>query len=206
MPTLTARNLREIAISFFNHCERRTPPLVSPPIASKTVYFTGSTHGDSRVNILNANGLGSLFAQQNNDAAGAGILAGLMIYLVIVFALAIISIVGMWKVFEKAGQPGWAAIVPFYNLYILTVEVAKKEILWFILLVIGFVVCGPLALIALFVVNIEVAKKFGKDALFGIGLTLLGFIFYPILGFGSAQYASGKKRRSRDDVDEDDNW
>ena len=204
MPTLTARNLREIAISFFNHCERRTPPLVSPPIASKTVYFTGSTHGDSRVNILNASGLVSLFAQQDNDFAG--ILAAVMTYLVIAFALGIICMVGMWKVFEKAGQPGWAAIVPFYNVYILTVEIAKKEVLWFILFMVGLFICGPLMIIAAFVINLEVANKFGKGAGFGIGLTLLYPIFYPILGFGSARYVGGKKRRSRDDVDEDDNW
>ena len=149
-----------------------------------------------------------LFAQNNNagGGGGAGILAGLMAYLVFVFVISIISIIGMWKVFEKAGQPGWAAIVPIYNIYILTIEIAKKEMLWFILFVVGCVICGPLAIIAMFVINIEVANKFGKGAGYGVGLTLLGFIFYPMLGFGSARYRGGKKGVVTDFEDEDDDY
>lgn len=101
-------------------------------------------------------------------------------------AMIVVIIAGMWKVFEKAGQPGWAAIVPFYNLYVLTCNIAKKEILWFILFFIPLV-----NLVAAIIVSIEVAKKFGKTELFGVGLALLGFIFYPMLGFGDARYEGG---------------
>src|SRR5262245_43216705 len=103
-------------------------------------------------------------------------------------ALVVVVLVAMWKVFEKAGQPGWAAIIPFYNAYVLVTKIAQKEILWFILLFI------PLVNIVIAVlVSIDVAKKFGKSELFGVGLGLLGFIFYPILAFGDAQYeGSGK--------------
>jgi len=104
----------------------------------------------------------------------------------------------MWKVFEKAGQPGWAAIVPIYNGYVLTCEIAKKEILWFILMFIPFV-----GIIASIMVSLEVARKFGKSDGFGIGLAFLPFIFYPMLAFGDAQYQGRGKRRSRD---EDENW
>ncbi len=129
----------------------------------------------------------------------------------VVFPLAIVVaiIASMWKVFEKAGQPGWAAIVPFYNIYILTCEIAKKEILWFILFFIPLV-----NIVASVLVSIEVAKKFGKSDLFGVGLAFLGFIFYPILGFGDAKYQgvttkSGGKRGGYEDDETDaerKNW
>ena len=113
--------------------------------------------------------------------------------------LFIVVMVGMWKVFEKAGQPGWAAIVPIYNQYILTCEIAKKEILWFILMFI------PVAnLVAAVMVSIEVARKFGKTEAYGIGLAFLGFIFYPMLGFSDARYRGGNSRASDFDDDEDE--
>lgn len=88
----------------------------------------------------------------------------------------------MWKAFEKAGKPGWGAIIPIYNL-ILMLEIAGKPLWWIILYLIPIVniVIGIL-------VSIEIAQKFGKDSGFGIGLALLGFIFWPILGFGDATY------------------
>jgi len=115
-------------------------------------------------------------------------------------ALIVVIIAGMWKVFEKAGQPGWAAIIPFYNMYVLTCQIAKKEILWFVLMFIPLV-----NIVAAIIVSIEVAKKFGKSELFGVGLALLGFIFYPMLGFGDAEYEGGRNRKSKF-ADEDDKW
>ncbi len=97
-------------------------------------------------------------------------------------AFVIVAIAGIWKVFEKAGQPGWAAIVPFYNVYVM-LQIAGKPTWWLILFFI------PIAnLIVAILVNISIAEKFGKSSGFGIGLALLGFIFYPMLGFGDAQY------------------
>jgi len=91
-------------------------------------------------------------------------------------------IAGIWKVFTKAGKPGWAAIVPIYNLIVL-LEIAGKPLWWIILFFI------PIAnLVAAIMVSIAVAEKFGKGSGFGVGLALLGFIFYPILGFGDAKY------------------
>jgi hypothetical protein len=120
-----------------------------------------------------------------------------MEYLCLLFyiALIVVIIASLWKVFEKAGQPGWAAIVPFYNIYVLTCEIAKKEILWFILMFIPLV-----NIVASVLVSIEVARKFGKSEAFGIGLAFLGFIFYPMLAFGDAQYQGGsRKQLSLDD-------
>ena len=88
----------------------------------------------------------------------------------------------LWKVFTKAGQPGWAALVPVYNLIVL-LQIVGRPIWWFILFLIPLV-----GLVVAIIVAIDVAKSFGKGVGFGIGIAFLGFIFYPILGFGDAQY------------------
>ena len=97
-------------------------------------------------------------------------------------AVIVFLIAALWKVFVKAGQPGWASIIPIYNAYVL-LKIAGKPGWWLILYIIPLV-----NLIIAVIVSIAVAEKFGKGAGFGIGLLLLGFIFYPILGFGSVQY------------------
>jgi len=97
-------------------------------------------------------------------------------------AFIILMVAAMWKMFGKAGQPGWAAIIPIFNTYVLC-KVAGRPGWWLILLLIPFV-----NLIIWIILCIDIAKHFGKGAGFGIGLLLLPFIFFPILGFGSAQY------------------
>ncbi|MFC4159693.1 DUF5684 domain-containing protein [Chitinimonas lacunae] len=106
---------------------------------------------------------------------------GLIIGLVYV-AVIVAFIAGMWKVYVKAGQPGWAVLIPFYNLYVL-LQIAKRPGWWLILFLIPFV-----GLIVAIITSIDIARKFGKSGLFAVGLILLGFIFYPILGFGDATY------------------
>lgn len=96
--------------------------------------------------------------------------------------IALLLIVAMWKVFTKAGQPGWASIIPIYNLYIWC-KIVGRPGWWIILMLIPFV-----NIIIGIILCIDMAKSFGKGAGFGIGLALLGIIFLPILGFGSAQY------------------
>ncbi|MDY7082428.1 MAG: DUF5684 domain-containing protein [Halobacteria archaeon] len=103
-----------------------------------------------------------------------------VIWLVVMIAI----IGGYWKVFSKAGQPGWAAIIPIYNLWIM-VKVADtdSDVLWFVL---SFLFWIPLVK-----VTIDIAKNFGKGTGYGIGLFILPFIFFPMLGFGDAQYQAG---------------
>jgi hypothetical protein len=96
--------------------------------------------------------------------------------------IALLLIVAMWKVFTKAGQPGWASIIPIYNLYIWC-KIVGRPGWWILLMLIPFV-----NIIVGIILCIDMAKSFGKGAGFGIGLALLGVIFIPILGFGSAQY------------------
>lgn len=113
--------------------------------------------------------------------AAAGGIMGLVcmcIYLIPILAI----IIGMWKIFEKAGKPGWAAIIPFYNTYILT-EIAGMDIMWFILTLVPCV-----NIVAAIMIWVNVAKNFGKDTGYAIGIILLPFIFIPMLGFGNARY------------------
>ena len=104
---------------------------------------------------------------------------GVIIFLV---AFSIFMIAAMWKVFEKAGQPGWAAIIPIYNIYIMT-KIGGKPGYWTLLCLIPFV-----NLVFMIWLYNMISKSFGKDEGFTAGLILLSFIFWPILGFGSAKY------------------
>jgi hypothetical protein len=94
----------------------------------------------------------------------------------------VVSAFCFWKVFTKAGHPGWASIIPIYNVYVL-VQVAGKEWWWFLLCFVPIV-----QLIAYIMICLGVATNFGKGVGFAVGLFFLGIIFYPILGFGSAVY------------------
>ena len=109
------------------------------------------------------------------------------VFWIIYIAVIVLAIVALWRVFAKAGRPGWAAIVPIYNIYTL-VKVAGKEGWWTILFFI------PIAnIVASIVVALGVAKNFGKSSAFGIvALWLFSLIGYLILGFGKAQYVGPK--------------
>jgi hypothetical protein len=125
-------------------------------------------------------------AQESSDyEASAGGALGGVIGGVVGLIVAVIVIAGMWKIFAKAGQPGWVAIIPIVNFYFLC-KVAGRPGWWLILMLIPFV-----NFIIWIIVCIDVAKNFGKGAGFGLGLAFLGVIFFPILGFGTAQYQGG---------------
>ena len=103
-------------------------------------------------------------------------------FIVIILAVMVVMIVAMWKIFEKAGQEGWKAIIPFYNIYIL-LKIVGKPGWWLILFLIPLV-----NYIFLIWTYNMLSKSFGKDEGFTVGLVLLGIVFFPILGFGSAVY------------------
>lgn len=110
--------------------------------------------------------------------------SGSPLLVIIWLAVTVLLIVAMWKIFTKAGKPGWAAIVPIYNLVVL-IQVAGKP-LWFIAL---FFI--PIAnIVAMILIYVGLAKQFGKGGGFAAGLIFLPFIFFPILGFGSASYTA----------------
>ena len=101
-------------------------------------------------------------------------------------AIFIVIIASLWQVFTKAGEPGWAAIVPIYNVIVL-LRIAGRPLWWFILMLIPIV-----SIVIAIIVAIDIAKAFGKGTGFAIGMILLPFVFYPILGFGDAQYGGRK--------------
>lgn len=108
----------------------------------------------------------------------------LMILLYI--AIVVFMIAAMWKIFTKAGQPGWACIIPIYN-YVIMLKIARKPMWWLaILLLVPFV-----NIIFLIMTIHAISVNFGKDAGFTVGLILLPIIFFPILAFGSAKYIPG---------------
>lgn len=97
-------------------------------------------------------------------------------------ALFVLLIASLWKIYEKAGQPGWACIIPIYNVIVL-LRIVGKPWWWFFLLLIPVVNL----IFAIWMTNM-LSKSFGKDEGFTVGLVLLGIVFYPILGFGDARY------------------
>lgn len=101
-----------------------------------------------------------------------------LVYLVMIVA----AIAGMWKVFEKAGQPGWAAIVPIYNLFVL-LQIVNKPTWWIVLLLLPLI-----NIVILIIVTIALAEKFGKGGGFAVGMVFLPFVFYPMLGFGDERF------------------
>ena len=96
----------------------------------------------------------------------------------LILAFVLLVIISMWRVYERAGEPGWAVLIPFYNMYVLT-KVAGLSGWWVVAMFIPLI-----NIIALFVVSIGVARRFDRGAGFGVGLALLPMIFYPILAWG----------------------
>jgi hypothetical protein len=111
-----------------------------------------------------------------SSSSGAGFI------IVIYLAIVILYVAAYWRLFAKAGEPGWGAIVPIYNLY-LYCKIAGRPEWWLILFFIPLV-----NIVIALIVAMDIAKAFSKSSGFGIGLWLLSFIFVPILGFGSAVY------------------
>lgn len=101
---------------------------------------------------------------------------------VVVGLIALLMIAAMWKIFTKAGKPGWASLIPIYNIIVL-LDIAGKPAWWIILFFIPIV-----SLVIAILTYVGLAQRFGKGGGFAMGLVFLGPIFFPILGFGSAQY------------------
>jgi hypothetical protein len=112
-------------------------------------------------------------------AAASGVAT---VFMVIWLAIALLIVASMWKIFVKAGEPGWAAIIPIYN-FIVLLKIAGKPAWWIVLLLIPVV-----NFVILAIVCISLAKNFGKGAGFGLGLLFLSPIFYPMLAFGDSRY------------------
>ena len=137
--------------------------------------------------------LASLLAQAsgNEEAVTAGILAFIAAFAFVIIAVAIVTAIGMWKAFEKAGQPGWAAIIPIYNLVVMFRLGGQSG--WFALAILLNLIpfIGGLAWLGIVVWNhVNISKRFGQGVGFAIGLVFLAPIFWLILGFGSSKYVA----------------
>jgi hypothetical protein len=121
------------------------------------------------------------------DNGIAGIFTGsfMLLWLVVV----VIAIVGMWKMFTKAGKPGWASIVPIYNIIVL-LEIAQMPLWWLAVLLLSFIpFLGIFASLAFSImVGINIAKRFGKSEVWGAILCGILSIGYLIIGFDSSKY------------------
>lgn len=110
--------------------------------------------------------------------------------IIVALALMIFCVAVMWKVFCKAGEPGWASLIPFYNLYVMTRITWGRG--W--LFIFGFLPLGNL-IFAIFTM-IKLAKVFGKKGGFACGLIFLSIVFLPILAFGKAEYTGPDPEKS----------
>lgn len=126
-------------------------------------------------------------SSSSQDAIAGLMMAGMgifwIVYILVFIVLMALFIVCQWKIYVKAGEPGWAALIPYYNIWVLMKITCNNNILWFILFIVA--ATSPVAAIISY---IGLAKSFGK----GVG-TILLLIFFPIVGwpmlaFGKAEY------------------
>ena len=115
--------------------------------------------------------------------------AGIGILIVVYVAIYIIFALGMYGSFKKAGEPGWAAFIPFYNWWVIVkISGRPQSWFWFIFLnVIPFVGWIGFLVVAIIVLN-DVSRSFGHGGAFTVGLVLLGPIFWYILWLGPSRY------------------
>lgn len=117
---------------------------------------------------------------QPEDSARSEVIGMKLIMIILVCSLLII--VSLWVVFEKGGSSGWICLIPIYNMYVL-MQIAGKPGWWAFLTLIPVV-----GAIAYLLAMLELAEKFGRGALFGVGLVLLPMFFFPLLAFGGSRY------------------
>ncbi len=109
------------------------------------------------------------------------------VFLVIALIVAVFYIAAMWRIFTKAGRPGWAAIIPIYSSIVL-LQISGHSGWWFLLELIPFV-----NIVIAIVVTFDLAKAFGRGMGFGLGLLFLSAIFYPILAFSGIEYVGTRQ-------------
>lgn len=125
---------------------------------------------------------GDSISMDSSSLLGGALLASFGTMMLISSAVGLVMLISMWKVFKKAGKPGWASIIPIYNIYTM-IQIAKLPTYYLLLFMI------PIANIyAMFKIYIELAHKFNKSTGFGVGLIFLSVIFFPMLAFGDATY------------------
>ena len=121
-----------------------------------------------------------LSAADTQAAAGASMF--MFLYMSLYLAAIVLMLIGMWKIFEKAGRPGWYCLIPIYSTIVLLQIIGKPE-WWFLLMFV------PLAnMIVMIMMMSELSKSFGKSTGFTLALIFLCPVAMPVLGFGGAKY------------------
>lgn len=133
------------------------------------------------------------------------LLGALSFILIVALIWYILTVIAFWKIFSKAGRPGWMSIIPLVNMHVLF-GIAWKSYMFWITVGLAFVsafaqgmsegalgtivagICTLATMAITIIFNLRLAKAFGKSSGFGIGLWLLNTIFILILGLGSSQY------------------
>lgn len=105
-----------------------------------------------------------------------------IVSLILILALLILMFASLWRIYEKAGKPGWASLIPLYNMLVL-LEIVGKPWWWLLLLMIP----GVNIVLSVWVTNL-LSKSFGQGVWFTLGLIFLPFIFWPLLGLGDYKY------------------
>ncbi len=112
----------------------------------------------------------------------------MILLLIIDLAVVLFYLICTWKIFAKAGRPGWAALIPIYNTIVM-IQIAGRPLWWFFLLLI------PIANIVFSVIiTIDLVKAYGKPGIWALGIIFLSFIFIPILAFDSSEYIGNDTR------------
>lgn len=129
------------------------------------------------------------YTYATTNTSGAGDFALVLLPIILVcLVIALINIVALWRIFKKAGRPGWAAIIPVYSSWVLF-EIVGYPGWWALLSLVPVVNIFPfvMSLIAYF----KLAKLFGKSDGFAVMNVVFGFITLPILAFGKSQFQNG---------------
>ena len=130
-------------------------------------------------------------SENNQNAIAAAAAAFVAAFFLVFVVVGIVTLIGMWKTFDKAGQPGWAVLIPIYNIIVL-LRIAGLPWYWVFAPFVAIIpILGWIAYLVWIVwVHHRIATRFGQGVGFTIGLTLLGPIFWLILGFGSSKYVA----------------
>jgi len=114
----------------------------------------------------------------NNYAGGAALGIISLIYVAII----LLMVISFWKIFTKAGKPGWASIIPIYNIIVM-LEIVKRPIWWLVLMLIPIV-----NFVVAIIIWVDLIKAFGKPGWHVILAIFFGFIYFPYLAFSDASY------------------
>jgi len=140
------------------------------------------------------------FLDGSNPAAGAlsgAVLALVLVLVLVVLALLVLIIVANCKIFKKADEAWWKALVPLYNSWV-EARIGGLAWWWFLIFVVLTTLVGALKEVNVTVsmamvltsynFSYNICKKFGKSGGFALLCTLLPFVGFPILAFGNAKY------------------